>query len=85
MLGPIDLAREPELRETLRTKAEPNQAIRRRRAQDYPDIGDQLDVLLAEFALRRSKGEALSPGLEALLERWQGVKKANPKPDLGLE
>ena len=85
MVGPIDLAGDPALRETLRAQAEPYQRVRRRRAQDYPDIGDQIDILLAEFAHRRTKGEVLSPGLEDLLERWKGVKAAHPKSDTGLE
>ena len=85
LVGPIELARDPTLRETLRTQAEPNQTVRRRRAQDSPDIGEQLDILLTEFAFRRDRGEALSPALEALINRWQAVKDAHPKPDLGLE
>jgi hypothetical protein len=82
--GPLDLADDPELRAELTRHAEPWRTIRQRRAEAYPDIGDQLDALIKEFAARRDAGEALTPELEGILDARAAVKAREPKPDIGM-
>lgn len=82
--GPHQLNKEPELRDALAQSAEPMRAMKRRRAEDYPAIGDQLDALINEFAQRRARGEALTPELDGIIDRCLAVKNKHPKPDIGL-
>jgi hypothetical protein len=83
--GPHDPGKEPELAGKLSAVAEPLRLVRRRRAEEYPDIGEQLDALIKELAARRSRGEALTPALQDIVDRCLAVKARHPKPDLGLE
>ena len=53
---------------------------RRARAAAYPALGDQLDALLKGFAELRTQGAALPPDLVAVIDAWQAVKAAHPKP-----
>lgn len=85
LLGPHDLGKEPELARKLSATAEPLRLVRRRRAEEYPDIGEQLDALIKEFAARRSRGETLTAGLQDIVDRCLAVKARHPKPDLGIE
>jgi hypothetical protein len=50
------------------------------RAAEYPAIGDQLDALLKGFAQLGTQGATLPPDLAAVIDTWQAVKAAHPKP-----
>jgi hypothetical protein len=82
--GPLDLATDPELRAELERRAEPWRIVRQRRAEAYPDVREQLDALMKEFAARRSAGETLTPELGKLVDRCLAVKAEHPKPDIGM-
>jgi hypothetical protein len=82
--GPLDLASDPELHAALTRRAEPWRMVRTRRAEAYPDIGDQLDALMKEFAARRAAGEALTPELAKIVDACTAVKTNHPKPDIGM-
>ena len=53
---------------------------RRARAAAYPALGDQLDALLKGFAELRTQGATLPNDLVAVIDTWQAVKTAHPKP-----
>lgn len=82
--GPIDLEREPQLRAELDRRAEPLRIVRRQRAEAYPEIGEQLDAIIKEFAARRAAGETLTPALARIVEACLAVKERHPKPNVGL-
>lgn len=50
-----------------------------RREEEYPNIGDQLDVLWKEQARRKEKGEVLAPETDKMLMQIQKVKERHPK------
>jgi hypothetical protein len=85
LLGPHHPGKDPELARTLSATAEPLRLVRRRRAEEYPDIGEQLDALLKELAARRDRGETLTTELQDIIDRCLAVKARHPKPDLGIE
>lgn len=51
------------------------------RAAQYPPIGDQLDAVLKGFAQLGTQGATLPADLVAVIDAWQAVKTAHPKPD----
>jgi len=83
--GPLDLASDPELQAELERLAEPWRVVRQRRAEAYPDVREQLDALMKEFAARRAAGEELTPGLGKLVDACLAVKAEHRKPDIGLK
>lgn len=54
--------------------------VHKTRAAEYPPIGDQLDALLKGFAQLSAQGATLPPDLAAVIDAWQAVKAAHPKP-----
>jgi hypothetical protein len=85
--GPINLkaAKSKDLAEALRQRSGPLRRNALERAAAYPQIGDQLDALMAEFARRREQGEKLAPEMDSMLDRVLDVKKRFPKEDVGLD
>ena len=53
-------------------------AIRLKRARNYPPIGDQLDALWKDFEARKKKG-AVNPEAAAILAKIKNVKQRFPK------
>lgn len=82
--GPIDPEAEPELWAELEQRAEPWRTVRQQRAEAYPDVRDQLDALMKEFAARREAGETLTPELGTIVDACVAVKARLPKPDIGV-
>lgn len=82
--GPIDLATDPALHAELERHAEPWRVVRQRRVEAYPDVREQLDALMKEFAARRTAGETLTPELGKLVDACLAVKAEHPKPDIGV-
>ena len=54
--------------------------VHKARAAEYPAIGDQLDALLKGFAQLSTQGATLPEDLAAVIDAWQAVKAAHPKP-----
>lgn len=50
--------------------------VRNSRSIQYPPIGDQLDAILKQLSTLENK----DPELQAIIDRWQAVKTANPIP-----
>jgi len=83
--GPLDLSGDPDLRDRLTRHAEPWRMVRQSRAEAYPDIADQLDAIMKEFAALRESGQRLNPALDRMVEACMAVKSRLPKPDIGLD
>lgn len=49
------------------------------RLKNYPDIGDQLDVLWKEFFARTSAGESVTSEVSDMLDKISAVKVNFPK------
>lgn len=48
------------------------------RRESYPDVGDQLDALVALATFLRDQGAELPPKVSAWIERCEAVKQQNP-------
>lgn len=83
--GPLDLAADPALRERLTRHAEPWRMARQSRAEAYPDIADQLDAIMKEFAALRAQGQLLTPELNRVVDACMAVKTRYPKSAIGLD
>lgn len=57
-----------------------NQKYRDDRAKEYPDLGDQLDALMKQFAYMRLNGVDLAADLDRVLGEVLAVKRKFPKP-----
>lgn len=53
---------------------------RKKRIEDYPDIGDQLDALWKQLAVSREGGALLVPSADLMLNRIIEVKERYQKP-----
>jgi hypothetical protein len=53
-------------------------AIRRKRAAEYPSIGDQLDALLKQLNYMRLNGQDMVQEMDDILASWLRVKQDNP-------
>lgn len=83
--GPLDLAADTELRDRLARRAEPWQMVRGMRSEAYPDMADQLDAIIKEFAALRAAGQVLTPELNRIVDACMAVKAEYPKSPLGLD
>ncbi len=53
----------------------------RDRKEEYPDIGDQLDVIWKEINEQRLNGKNLTQDADDMLGKILAVKKKHPKPE----
>ena len=54
--------------------------VPRRRAAEYPPIGDQLDAMMKLARTLLDAGFSLPPDVIAIVERCEAVKASLPKP-----
>lgn len=59
---------------------EPLDLYQKKRFNEYPEMGDQLDVIWKDFLNKRQNGETLSPEVDTMLSRIVSVKQKYPKP-----
>ena len=51
------------------------------RATRFPPIGEQLDAILKQFkAMEIVDSESVQPELSEIIDKWEAVKAAYPKP-----
>ena len=85
--GPINL-KAPENKDLallLADKSEPNRTVKNARSREYPDIREQIAVIMDEFQRRKNAGEKLSDELSAMLTKIAETKIKHPKnSELGI-
>ena len=64
-----------------RAKEIPVLEVGRKRAVNYPPIGDQLDAIWKELSARKAGGDTLVSDADSMLGKIQAVKKKHPKPE----
>lgn len=61
--------------------AEHYEQIRMNRRSEYPDIGDQLDIIMKQFNQLRLNGQPMIQEMDDLIGKCLAVKSRNPFPD----
>lgn len=57
--------------------------VQSNRAEEYPELGEQLDAIWKELSYRRLQGENLVSDADNMLGKILSVKKKYPKPTEG--